>query len=59
MVRQEHPLTYTPAQAAQLLGLSEAAIRARIFRGQLPVTRWGRRLLIRRDDLERIIGGSI
>ena len=49
-------LTYTPAQVAELTGLSEQAIRARIFRGQLPVLRWGRRLLVRREDVERITG---
>jgi len=56
MITQEQQLTYTPAQAAKFLGLSEAAIRARIFRGQLPVQRWGRRLLIRREDLMRVLG---
>jgi excisionase family DNA binding protein len=49
-------LTFTPAQVAQLTGLSEPAIRARIFRGQLPAQRWGRRILIRREDVERIVG---
>jgi excisionase family DNA binding protein len=50
------PLSHTPREAARLLGLSEPAIRARIFRGQLPVQRWGRRLLIRHDDLLRLLG---
>jgi excisionase family DNA binding protein len=49
------PLAYTPQEAARLLGLSEPAIRARIFRGQLPVQRWGRRLLIRHDDLLKVL----
>jgi len=49
------PLAHTPREAARLLGLSEPAIRARIFRGQLPVQRWRRRLLIRHDVLERIL----
>ena len=49
-------LAYTPRQAAQMLGLSEPAIRARIFRGELPVQRWGRRVLIRHDDLMRVLG---
>jgi excisionase family DNA binding protein len=52
-------LTYTPQQAAHVLGLTESAIRARIFRGQLPVQRWGRRLLIRREDVEQILGRAI
>jgi excisionase family DNA binding protein len=50
------PLAHTPREAARLLGLSEPAIRARIFRGQLPVQRWGRRLLIRHEDLMRVLG---
>jgi excisionase family DNA binding protein len=49
-------LAYTPRQAAQMLGLSEPAIRARIFRGELPVQRWGRRVLIRHDDLMKVLG---
>jgi excisionase family DNA binding protein len=52
------PLAYTPREAARLLGISEPAIRARIFRGQLPVVRWGRRLLIRREDLMKVLGRS-
>jgi excisionase family DNA binding protein len=50
------PLAYSPREAARLLGLSEPAIRARIFRGQLPVQKWGRRLLIRHEDLMRVLG---
>ena len=50
------PLAYSPKEAARLLGMSESAIRARIFRGQLPVVRWGRRLLIRHEDLLRVLG---
>ena len=34
-------LAYTPRQAAQMLGLSEPAIRARLFRGQLPASPMG------------------
>jgi excisionase family DNA binding protein len=49
-------LAYTPRQAAQMLGLSEPALRARLFRGQLPAVRWGRRVLIRHDDLLKVIG---
>jgi excisionase family DNA binding protein len=51
MGQDAQQLTYTPAQVARLLGLSEPAIRARIFLGQLPVVRWGRRVLIRHNDL--------
>ena len=50
------PLAHTPREAARLLGISEPAIRARIFRGQLPVQRWGRRVLVPHDALLRVIG---
>ena len=56
-INRPQQITYTPAQVAALTGLSEPAVRARIFRGQLPALRWGRRVLIRREDVERIVGG--
>ena len=56
MTHVEPQFAYTPAQAAKLLGLSEPAIRARALSGgQLPVQRWGRRLLIRHEDLIAIL----
>ena len=47
-------LLYTPAQAARLLGISETAIRAWIFRGQIGVRRIGRRVFVPRDELTRL-----
>jgi excisionase family DNA binding protein len=55
VIDPEPQFAYTPAQAAKLLGLTEPAIRTRIFRGQLPVQRWGRRLLIRHVDLMAVL----
>ena len=55
-MNREKQLTYTPAQVAAITGLSEPAIRARIFRGQLPAIRWGRRVLIPREAVERLVG---
>jgi excisionase family DNA binding protein len=46
------------AQAADYLASSEAAIRARIERGTLPVRRLGSRVLIDRDELDRILERS-
>jgi len=54
---QATQVTYTPAQAAARLGLTEGAIRARIFRKQLPARRWGRRILIRHEDLMAVVQG--
>jgi excisionase family DNA binding protein len=44
--------------AADYLASSEAAIRARIERGTLPVRRLGSRVLIDRDELDRILERS-
>jgi excisionase family DNA binding protein len=53
-----HPLTHTLAEVARLTGLTENAVRSRVFRGQLPAQRWGRRLLVRHDDLMRALSGT-
>jgi len=46
------PFLLKPAEAAELLRTTTAAIYTRIQRGQLPgVTKDGRRVLIFRDDL--------
>ena len=46
------PLLLTVAETAELLRTSQPAIYAMVARGILPgVTRLGRRVLIRRDDL--------
>jgi hypothetical protein len=39
------------AGAAQLLGVSEKAIRARVARGLLPYRRWGGRVVFLADEL--------
>jgi len=39
-------------EAAELLGWTELATRRAIERGQLPARRWGRRVVILREDLE-------
>ena len=38
-------------QAAELLNMSEAALRKAVERGQIPCTRMGRRLRFRRSEL--------
>jgi excisionase family DNA binding protein len=38
-------------EAAQLLGVSEHTVRARIRRNLLPFCRWGSRIVLRRSEL--------
>ena len=42
-------------EAAEILGVSERAAWQRLYRGQLPHRRWGRRVMIDRDELEAFI----
>jgi excisionase family DNA binding protein len=45
----------TIAEAASPLGLTEKAVRQKIFRGQLPYRKLGRRVLIPADELEQFL----
>ena len=45
----------TIAEAAEPLGLSEKALRQRIFRGQIPYRKLGKRVLIPVDELEKFL----
>ena len=45
----------TVPEVAARLGISERAVRQRIYRGQLPHRRWGRRVIIPLDELEEFI----
>jgi excisionase family DNA binding protein len=47
----------TIAETATRMSTTEKAIRQRIFRGQLPVVRFGRRVLIPEDEFERFLEG--
>ena len=47
--------TYTVAEAAHLLGLSEHALREGIRVGRVPVLRLGRRVLVRSTTVERLL----
>jgi excisionase family DNA binding protein len=48
-------LLLTVAEVAELLRTTPKGIYCMIGRGQLPVTRVGRRVLVRRDMLERVL----
>ena len=45
-------LAYSVRDVSRLIGRSEAAIRAMIARGQLPVRRQGGRVLVLAEDLK-------
>jgi len=45
----------TISEAAEPLGLSVKALRQRIFRGQIPYRKLGRRVLIPADELEKFL----
>lgn len=45
----------TIPEAAGSLGLSEKALRQRIFRGQVPYRKLGKRVLIPADELEKFL----
>jgi hypothetical protein len=47
----------TIAEAAPAVGMTEKALRQRIFRGQFPHRRWGRRVIIPVAELESFLAG--
>jgi len=52
----ELPLTLTVEEAGRLLGVSRGVAYEAARRGQLPTIRLGRRLLVPRPKLERMLG---
>jgi excisionase family DNA binding protein len=47
--------TYTVAEAAHLLGMKESTLRERIRMRRVRVLRLGHRVLVRSEDLERLL----
>jgi len=45
----------TVPEAAKTLGITERAAWQRIYRGQLPHKRWGRRVMISVDELHELL----
>ena len=52
---KETPLTYTVPDAAKLLGISRNAAYEAAQRGEIPAIRIGKRLLVPRAALERML----
>ena len=59
MVMQRTTLVYTPREAACLLGLSRSSLYEAIRIGVIPALRVGRRLLVPKAALERLLEGSL
>ena len=49
--------TLSVPEAAAELGISERACWQRIYRKQIPFRRWGRKILIPREDLDQFLVG--
>jgi excisionase family DNA binding protein len=56
-VHQERP-TLTVEETARLLGISRWLVQQAVRRGELPVVRIGRRILIPRTRLDALLAGS-
>jgi excisionase family DNA binding protein len=49
-------LTYTVAEAAEILGISKTSAYECVQRGEIPSLTFGRRIVIARRDLEDLVG---
>lgn len=60
MVKDERePLVYSPDEARKLLGISRGLIYEAISIGRIPSIRIGRRIIIPRSGLERLLNEGI
>jgi excisionase family DNA binding protein len=58
LLRSDDRLTWTIAEAADLLGISRASAYEAAHRGELPVRVIGRRMLVPRVALLRLLDGA-
>jgi excisionase family DNA binding protein len=60
MAQREQPerLTYSVEEAADLLGISRAGAYEAVQRGEIPHLRIGRRILVPRSALHRLVEGA-
>jgi excisionase family DNA binding protein len=54
---QKHQLTWTVTQCAELLGIGRNSAYEAVNRGEIPVIRIGKRILVPRAALERLLAG--
>lgn len=52
MAEIERQMAFRIPALARTLGLSEAAARRMVERGEIPSRKWGRRVVVLRDDLQ-------
>lgn len=50
--------TYTVPEVAQLVGISRSTAYECVRRGEIPSRRFGRRIVVLRHELERLLGES-
>ncbi len=50
---------YTVTELALYLGLTEPSIRAKLQRGEIVYEKLGKRVLIKRDIVENLVGNSL
>ena len=55
MIKDNEPLVYSPDEARKILKISRGLIYEAIHAGQIPSIRIGRRILIPRSGLERLL----
>lgn len=55
IIREREPLVYSPNEARKLLKISRGLIYEAINTGRIPSIRIGRRILIPRSGLERLL----
>lgn len=53
------PLTYTVPEAAALIGLCKTAFYAAVRKGEVPSLKIGRRIVIPRAALDRLLNGEV
>jgi excisionase family DNA binding protein len=49
-------VTYTVSEVAAVLGISRTTAYECIHRGEIPARRFGRRVVVLRHELERLLG---
>lgn len=59
MMQTNERLTYSVREAAQLLGLSRNSVYQAIMKGEIPHMKVGKRLLIPRAQLDRMLNGEM
>ena len=57
MATNDEKLVYTVEEAGALLGLGRSGAYDAVRRGDLPTIRIGRRILVPKEALERMLGG--